>query len=171
MTSVFEKIDQENFLASPIIRHGFTDYMRDYEVIVVGRRGEPFDDVHRYLFVGCVEACVATGVEPKTYASSIGDEFVYAGPDYPDRPEPDGYIWGVRYSSGLAGIECKPDGARSAEWSRKTDREMYEVWIDTDAFHLALVFFDFRYQFLGHCRDEFSRKQYPIDGSIGRIAT
>ena len=56
MLTVRELLEREDFFDAAILRHGFVDYMRDYEVIVASRNGPPYTDVHRYLFVGCAEA-------------------------------------------------------------------------------------------------------------------
>jgi len=93
MPTVEEFLERETFFDAAILRHGFTDYMRDYEVIVSGRDRPPRTDVHRYQFIGCVEATVETRVAADTFAKSLPDEFVYAGPDYPEKEDPDGFVW------------------------------------------------------------------------------
>lgn len=138
----------EDFFDAAIIKHGFADYMRDYEIIVLGMYGPPWDDLHRYQFVGCVEANVRTKVAPDAFRKSIGDDFVYSGPEFPDKPDPDGFIWGVRASSSL-GMVVVDDSALAATWSEKLNMKMTEVTIDTEAFHIQLVFSELRSEFLG----------------------
>jgi|SRR5262245_54576415 len=103
MMTVRELLNREDFFDAAILRHGFTDYMRDYEIVVSGRQGPLHTDVHRYQFVGCVEAVCTTNVEPAVFVSSLADDFVFAGPDYRDKEDPDGFIWGTRWSCSYPG--------------------------------------------------------------------
>lgn len=163
MSNLLHVLETENFSGAAVVAHGFTDYMRDYEIHVVGRNGPPFDDVHRYLFVGCVEAIVRSNVDPETFGQSIGDEFVYAGPDYPDKPEPNGFIWGVRYSTAHWGFILKKDSSRASEWSTSTKLAMSEITLSTEAFVIDLIFFDLRYEFLGQSQNlQKFNKSFPV---------
>ncbi len=164
MATVEEFLQRESFFDAAILRHGFTDYMRDYEIIVYGRNCPPHRDVHRYQFIGCVEAIAETRVPPRAFAKSLSDEFVLSGPDYPEKEEPEGFIWGVRFSNANPGLIYVRDGARAVHWSRALGRPMHEVTIETEAFHLRLVFADVRCEFLGHEDTPLTlRKDYPID--------
>lgn len=163
MDEVRELLERENFSGALIIQHGFTDYMRDYEVIVVVRYGPPFDDVHRYQFVGCVEANTRSAVAPAVFGQSIGDGFVYAGPNYPDNRAPDGFVWGLRFSTSHWGMIPVEESALATSWSKSTMLRMNEVRIDTEAFHIQLVCSELRYEFVG--RDSSllgTTKNYPI---------
>ena len=68
-------------------------------------------------------------------AKSLHDEFVYSGPDYPEKGEPDGFIWGVRYSNAYPGLTYVEGGERAKHWSEKMDRKMHEITLETQAFH------------------------------------
>ena len=153
MLTVAELLERETFFDAGIYRHGFVDYMRDYELVVGGRDGPPRTDVHRYLFVGCAEAHYESAVRPEVFAASLPDDFVLSGPDYPDKDDPVGFIWGVRYSSAYPGLTYEADGARAREWAARLGRPMHEVLIETEAFRLRLVFADLRYAYLGTLDD------------------
>jgi len=162
MNEVKRFLDTETFFDAAILRHGFTDYMRDYEIIVGGRDGPPHTDVHRYQFVGCVDAIYATAIRPEVFAKSIPDEFVLSGPDYPEKDEPDGFIWGTRWSCAYPGLEYLAPSERAARWSRLLGRPMHEVSIATEAFRLNLVFAEVRHELMGHRPIVHFEKQYPI---------
>jgi len=168
MNSVKELLERENFFDAAIVRHGFTDYIRDYEIIVAARSGPPNTDVHKYQFVGCVEARYKTLLGPD-FTKSLSDEFVYSGPDYPEKPDPDGFIWGVRFAEAYPGLTYLENGERAAHWSRALERPMHEILIETNCFSLRLVFADLRYAFLGHEPDVALSKDMPIDA--GTIET
>jgi hypothetical protein len=178
MLTVRELLEREDFFDAAILRHGFVDYMRDYEVIVGGRDGPPHTDVHRYLFVGCAEAVCQTAVDPQHFAPSLPDDFVLSGPDYPERDDPDGFVWGVRWAVVYPGATYVPDGERAREWAARLGRPMHEIFIETNAYSLLLVFADLRHAYLG-TQDQpgvLRPKDYPIppsaedatsDGGVG----
>jgi hypothetical protein len=150
MSTVQEILNKESFYDAAIIRHGFTDYMRDYEIIVGARNGPPNTDLHVYQFIGCVEAQYQTRVAPLVFVQSLPDEYVYSGPDYPQKEDPDGFIWGVRYSTAFPGLIYVENGDKASYWSKLLKREMHEVTLETEAFHLRLIFAEVRYRFLGY---------------------
>jgi len=142
------------------MRHGFTDYMRDYDVIVGARNGPPYTDLHKYQFIGCVEACYETKLG-KDFERSISDDFVYSGPDYPDKPDPYGFIWGVRFAeTWVGGLTYLDNGERAKHWSKIMGRNMHEVTIETNAYFLRLVFADIRYAFLGYEPEVHNQRNY-----------
>jgi hypothetical protein len=149
MTTVRELLKREDFFDAAILRHGFVDYMRDYEILVGGRDGPPHTDVHRYLFVGCAEAFYETAIEPRAFNTSLRDANVFAGPDYPEEDIPDGFVWGVRYANAYPGLTYVEDGKRAAHWAAAMSRPMHEVLIETEAYRLRIVFADVRHEHLG----------------------
>ncbi len=165
MSTVQEILKKESFFDAAIIRHGFTDYMRDYEIIVGARDGPPNTDLHAYQFIGCVEAQYQTRVAPLVFVQSLPDEYVYSGPDYPSKEGPDGFIWGVRYSNAYPGLIYVENGDRAHYWSQLLKRKMHEVTVETEAFHLRLVFTEVRYHFLGVEPEVVIRKDYPIEAT------
>jgi hypothetical protein len=168
MLTVKALLERESFFDAAIIRHGFTDYMRDYEIIVVGRAGPPAADIHRYLFVGCAEAVYQTAISPKYFGPSLPDDFVFSGPDYPEKKDPQGFIWGVRYANAYPGLSYRLGGERSAYWTAHLRRKMHEVFIETEAYSLLLVFADLRYAYLGTNPDRgvMRPKDYPIPPAV-----
>jgi hypothetical protein len=160
--TVKELLAREDFSDAVIMRHGFTDYMRDYEIIVGARNGPPNTDVHKYQFIGCVEAHYETEILGY-FNSSISDDFVFSGPDYPDKDAPYGFIWGVRFAETCGrGIEYISKGERARYWSKIIDRNMHELLIRTNAYSLRLVFADVRYAYLGNEPVVQIKKDYPL---------
>lgn len=160
--TVKEILKREDFYDAAIMRHGFTDYMRDYEIIVGARNGPPNTDMHKYQFIGCVEAHYETKLG-RDFELSIQDDFVYSGPDYPNKPDPDGFIWCVRFAETWAGgLKYIDHGERAKYWSKAIGRNMHEVTIETNAYLLRLVFADIRYAFLGHEPEVQFPKDYPL---------
>jgi hypothetical protein len=166
--TVKEVLEREDISSAVILRHGFTDYMRDYEIIVGSRDGPPRTDIHIYQFIGCVEASYSTALgrcfeEPTSiFGESINDEFVFSGPDYPEKNDPDGFIWGVRYAEVLSGWNYYENSKRARTWSQRIGRKMHEISVETNAYGLELVFADIRYAFLGHSPEVVFKKDYPL---------
>src|SRR5690348_8639492 len=164
MLTVRELLEREDFFDAAVVRHGFVDYMRDYEVIVASRDGPPHTDLHRYLFVGCVEAVCRTSITPEWFVRSLPDDFVLSGPDYPDKNDPEGFIWGVRWAAAFPGLTYLTDGDRAREWTERLGQRMHEVLLETNAYALRLVFADVRYAHLGNESQPglMRSKDYPI---------
>jgi hypothetical protein len=161
MTTVKELLEKESFFDFSIVRHGFTDYMRDYEIIVnFGHHSG--NALCKYQFIGCVETQYALKLPPLVFAQSISDEFVYSGPDYPDKEVPAGFIWGVRYAEAYPGLTYIEQGVRAKFWSAKIGRKMHEVNIETNTFELQLVFADVRVALMGHVPEVSLLKDYPL---------
>ena len=80
-----------------VVYHGFTDYMRDYEVIVY-MTADPKMGIapahHRYLFRYCVEARCETSVPEETWGRSLDDRLVANLREWSDR--------------GSCVLECRP---------------------------------------------------------------
>src|SRR5438552_1914812 len=79
-----------------IVFHGFTDYMRDYEVVTYAtadpRTGIP-PQYDRYVFKQCVSAEVSTTVRVDVWRQSLDDRLI----DIETGRELDGYHWGVKW--------------------------------------------------------------------------
>src|SRR5262245_38999128 len=91
-----------------IVYHGFTDYMRDYELVIYAtadpRTGIP--PVHlRYLFKYCVEAIVVTAVRSDVWRESLDDQLI----DYDTGRDMDGYVWGVKWQCNYPGAAVITD--------------------------------------------------------------
>ena len=162
MLTVKNLLEREDFFDGAILRHGFTDYIRDYEIIVGGRNGPPYKDVHKYQFIGCVEAVYTSKIRPEAITQSLSDEFVYSGPDYPDKDDPKGFIWGVRYSNAYPGWAYSENGKQAKRWTKLMNRKMHEFVLETEAFQLTLVFADVRYSYLGDEPEFKLSKDYPL---------
>jgi hypothetical protein len=159
--TVREYLESEDFFDAAILRHGFTDYMRDYEIIVGARNGPPDTDIHKYQFIGCVEVAYQTAMDGR-FGQSLSDDFVLSGPEFPRKQNAPGFAWGTRYAAAYPGLKYVENGERAQYWSRRVGRKMHEVTIGTSVFTLRLVFADVRYSFLGHEPNVKIQQDYPL---------
>lgn len=133
------------FHDSSIVRHHFTPYMRDYDIVVEAqadaRDGSVFysEGRYRFRFTHCVIADVLSTVEDQAWAQSWSNEFTdYAA--WERAGEPPGYVWGVEYMEAYPGARYLPDSELSADWARRLGRAMHEVEIRSNAHLIRLVF-------------------------------
>ncbi len=128
-----------SLLDRALVFHGFTNYMRDYEMITydsdVADPGLPpaFD---RYLFRYCVEVAVTTTVAPEAWRVSLDDRLI----DYDGGADVDGYVWGVKWQELYPGARLVPASARAATWSEKVGIEFHEAVVEGNGHKVQLVF-------------------------------
>ncbi|MDQ8708066.1 hypothetical protein RCO28_37235 [Streptomyces sp. LHD-70] len=124
-----------------VVHHGYTNYMRDYEVIIdVGcgpRHGEA-PTCLRYLFRYCIEARCETFLPAETWRASLDDRLLD-----PETADPDlgGYVWGVKFHE-LYGAELRPESETTRRWTKNVGIDFHEVHLETNAHDLTLVFSD-----------------------------
>jgi hypothetical protein len=123
-----------------ILRHGFTPFMRDYQVLTEVS-WERLKGQFLYRFTHCPVAQVETRVRDDVWRSSWGDEFTeYSA--WQAAGEPEGFVWGVEHSVAYPGLKLEKRSSLAAQWSKRLGREMHDVTVETEAFHLRLVFHD-----------------------------
>ncbi|MFC9343276.1 hypothetical protein ACFT0G_20175 [Streptomyces sp. NPDC057020] len=124
-----------------VVHHGYTNYMRDYEVIVYATAA-PDTGIQpaylRYLFRYCVEARCETSVPAATWRVSLDDRLV----DYETGADLDGYVWGVKWHLLYPGAKLLPESEVARRWSRAVGIDFHDVLIESNAHRLTLVFSD-----------------------------
>ncbi|MCD2469212.1 hypothetical protein MBT42_37420 [Streptomyces sp. MBT42] len=124
-----------------VVHHGYTNYMRDYEVIVYATAA-PDTGIQpaylRYLFRYCVEARCETSVPAATWRVSLDDRLV----DYETGVDLDGYVWGVKWHLLYPGAKLMPESEVARRWSRAVGIDFHDVLIESNAHRLTLVFSD-----------------------------
>jgi len=161
MPTVREILERESFGDAAILRHGFVDYMRDYELIVEGRDPVSRQDRHRYLFVGTVEVAYELCL-PRHAIESFSDDLVPSGADLANIGVSQGFVWGVRWAESYPGLKYRADGPRAQHWSAVLGRRMHEVSIETNVYRLQLVFAGIRHASLGAAKDANSTRQEDV---------
>lgn len=124
-----------------LVFHGFTDYMRDYDVFVYVNT-DPRTGTSpwhlRYRFTHCVRASVTSTVSPGVWRRSLDERLL----DLEKGHELDGYVWGVRYHVLDPGMTLMPGNAETDSWATTTGLPFHEAVIDTNAHRISLVFSD-----------------------------
>ena len=145
--SVQEKLEAGPMFDMAIVEHHFTDYMRDYDIFVDvigpvpgGYKSEVIGR-SRYRFTHCVLAEVTTSMPSEVWAQAWTDAFT----DYQtwvDSGEADGYVWAVNWMGAYPGLSYIADSLTAREWATQLNKPMHEVYIETNAHNIRLVFHD-----------------------------
>jgi hypothetical protein len=124
-----------------VVFHAFTDYLRDYEVIVYSE-ADPRTGIRpryeRFLFRYCVEASVTPRVIAEIWARSLDDRLI----DFETAHEVDGYPWGSKWQIIYPGGTVIADSERARTWSVALGVDFHEVRLGLNAHDLTLVFSD-----------------------------
>lgn len=138
------KLDEYPLCDVAVLEHRFARYMRDYVLFVEQNvwTGKP-KGRYRIVFTHCVVANVRTTVSDEIWKQSWEDVFA----DYERwkaEGEPEGFVWGVCWSNAYPGLEYASDSALALAWSERLGKVMHEIVVETEAFHIQLVFHDVR---------------------------
>ena len=124
-----------------LIHHGFTPYMRDYELIVYAsadpRTGIP-PAYLRYLFRFCVEANTRSTLSRDTWQRSRDDRLT----DHELGKDLDAFVWGVNWQPLYPEFGVVADSARARTWSEALGTDFHEVHMESNAHDVTLVFAD-----------------------------
>lgn len=124
-----------------IVFHGFTDYMRDYEVLIyvtADTRAGIAPEHLRYRFKHCVRALTTSALPPRTWRHSLDERLV----SYEQGRDLAGYVWGVRWQALYPGMSLVEDSAEARQWSRDLGLPFYEALIETNCHNVSLIFAD-----------------------------
>ena len=139
-TAVLEQLLDDAF-DHAVVHHGYTNYMRDYEVIVYAT-ADPRTGIKpsylRYLFRYCVDARCETSVPTETWRVSLDDRLI----DPESGADLDGYVWGVKWHCLYPGAELLPESDATLRWSKAVGIDFHEVRLETNAHNLTLTFSD-----------------------------
>jgi len=138
ITALAEALDQIDHGA--LVHHGYTDYLRDYEVVVY-MTADPRTGIlpaHlRYLFRYCVEARCETALPPWLWQESLDDRLL-------DRETGDGlggWVWGTKWA-GVEKTQVLPQSDATRRWAGELGIDFHTVRIETQVHDFHLVFSD-----------------------------
>jgi hypothetical protein len=122
--------------------HGFTAYMRDYEVIVYqsvdpNPRYALVPRHLRFLFRLCPEVHIRSRVAPEVWTRSVDDSLTKITTVTRDAT---GYVWGVAGQEAYPGGSLVSPSPRARQWSDATGIEFQEVCIAANAHEISIVF-------------------------------
>jgi hypothetical protein len=122
--------------------HGYTKYLRDYEMIVF-QSVDPNNKSGlaprhlRFVFRICPEVNVVSVVRPDVWSRSLDDSLVH---EHNVTMKSTGYVWGVNCQILYPGATLVADSPRADVWSEKIGIPFYEVRIAGNAQEIDLIF-------------------------------
>jgi hypothetical protein len=123
-----------------VLRHGFAPHGRDYAFVIQDSLG-----THELTFTHVVHLQYDTSVGADAWLRSWSNEFLdYAA--WLAGGEPAGYVWGTNWSLAYPGISLPGNSPEAEGWSRRLDRPMHAIVIETDRFSISLTFGDVKLQ-------------------------
>ncbi|MDX6281593.1 MAG: hypothetical protein QOH03_2664 [Kribbellaceae bacterium] len=124
-----------------LVFHGYTDYMRDYDVFV-STSADPRTGIApehlRYRFKHCVRASVTSVVSPQTWSQSLDDRLL----DSEQSHDLNGLVWAVRWQALYPGAKLLPASPETELWSARLGRPAHEATIETNIHAISLIFTD-----------------------------
>jgi hypothetical protein len=146
MVSGVNRTDLEALLGEmfdcELMFHGFTNYMRDYELVVyqsVDPRSGKTPRHFRFVFRLCTEIDVRSSVAPNVWARSTDDLLLDTNAV---TMESTGYVWGVRCQNLYPGAAIVEVSDRARMWEKHLAVPFHEVQIQGNAHLISLVFAD-----------------------------
>ncbi|MBF6612677.1 MAG: hypothetical protein IVW55_06060 [Chloroflexi bacterium] len=139
--TVQEKLAKHALFDVAILSHGFSPYMRDYDIVAeVGGTGQGVG-TYLYRFTHCTEAHYATRVSDNAWRASWNDTYINYE-SWMQAGQPEGFVWGTQWSMAYPGLAYIEDSELASHWSSRLQASMHEVSIETEAFSINLVFHD-----------------------------
>ena len=131
----------EDVFDQALVFHGFTDYMRDYQLItysVADPRTAITPSFDSYLFRYCVEATITSTLTPRSWANSLDERLI----DHEAGKDLDGYVWGVKWQALYPGISVSTESKTADQWARAVGIPFHEAVIEGNGHKIVLIFSD-----------------------------
>lgn len=132
---IYEALQHYDLYDNEIQNHGFTPYMRDYEITTVVYGSSCSSATIRLLFKGCVEVNYTSTIPPMAFSM---DERLLS---LSNNVEADGFAWGVNHAS-VEAWEYLGDSPRVQYWTNHFGLPMHECRFITNVFSLVLIFYN-----------------------------
>ena len=121
---------------SALLYHGYTTYMRDYELVLENHVGPAQQGTYSYIFSHCAEANVHTGFSTDVYRSSLDDRLLKMETER----EVNGFVWAANWALIENGWHLVTDSPKAILWSEGLGIDMHEVVIESQAHTITLIF-------------------------------
>jgi hypothetical protein len=120
-----------------ILRHGFSDSFRDYELEVEIVNPESTCNNYTFKFILCVVANIECILPTSVLTHSLNDRLLKLPP-----PDISGYVWGVNALVLYPGWHIDVDSEIAREWSNQTGLPFFDIVFETNVQRIELVFTD-----------------------------
>jgi hypothetical protein len=130
----------EQMFDNALVYHGYTNYMRDYELIVY-QSADPRSRIQprylRFLFIACPEASIRSAIRPEIWSRSMDPRLLA---EHSATEESPGYVWGVQTQELYPGPKVIENSVRARKWTNGVGIPFHEVDIEANAHRINLIF-------------------------------
>lgn len=126
-----------------IIRHGFTDYVRDYQFYIEADWIDDLAGSYTLTFTHCYELTYKTLVTDDSLKESWDDLYTDFK-TWEKNNEPEGIVWGTNWSLAYPGFEEIVNSEKAQNWSKRLDKKMKEVRLQANSFEISLIYENWR---------------------------
>lgn len=134
-----DDIKLEDIYDVAVLRHGFTNYVRDYEIEIEANWIGELAGRYVLTFKHCYDLTYETLVNDDLIRESWDDIFTNYEL-WKKCNEPSGFVWGTNWSLAYPGFSSIKDSARAKKWSNRLKKTMIEVLLETNSFRINLIF-------------------------------
>ncbi|MFZ0516279.1 MAG: hypothetical protein WBG23_02120 [Acidobacteriaceae bacterium] len=127
-----------------VLEHGFAAHGRDYRFLIQDSLCKD-PATYELIFTHVVDFKYETRVGEKIWVMSWGDEYTDFS-RWEASGEPEGYVFGARWSLAYPGFSILPASPDAMRWSELLNRPMYSASLETDLFCISLVFSEARHR-------------------------
>jgi hypothetical protein len=149
-----DKIKLKEFFDVVILRHGFTEYNRDYDFLLemdlANHSGK-----HILRFKHVYELQYLTSLGNETLNVSTDDNFINFK-KWEENGAKGGYVWGVNYCLAYPGFSVIDESEKAEKWTKILSFEMFHVTLETEAYKIEFIAKDFELIQLDEKRDSIS---------------
>lgn len=134
-----DEIKLEDIYDVAVLRHGFADYVRDYQFEIEANWIGDLAGRYILTFKHCYDLTYKTLVKDDVIIKSWDDIFT----DFETwemNNEPDGFVWGTNWSLAYPGFKELNDSDKAKDWSERLKKQMSEVKLETNSFEINLIF-------------------------------
>ena len=138
MAEVKETLTKFDLFDGAVLKHGFTSYMRDYELIAEILGDEKLgveSGVYRYQFTHCPHVQVLTRIGDDVWPESWSDLNLDA-----EQWDGLGFLWSVSWAGAYPGLLYEEHSKLAAEWTNRLHHTMHEVKVETNVYLLQVIF-------------------------------
>jgi hypothetical protein len=75
---------------------------------------------------------------------------------------PEGYVWGTNWANAYPGFSNVDNSPKAKEWTKKLDKEMRELLVETEIFQLNLIYHDWTIKKLNSDTKLISQVLFPL---------
>ncbi len=131
-----ETLNTYDLFDATILSHGFSAYMRDYQITAKVHQGNP-SGVYVFMLQGCVESHYEPSISP--HAFSMDDELLDLQ-KMKKAHKIDAFRWGVKGAEIYPGWTYFSNSQKAKVWTEKMGYSMHEVKFETNVYKLNIIF-------------------------------